>query len=236
MEKGLNIREITSPDDKSLDILIPLYDMSFPDNVKEDPEVFRKVLGSEHISESQGKTDRFHMLAAFEAEKPVGFISFNYIAKTKIGFVGYIVIEEKYRGHRIGEKLMKAMAKVITKDAKLAGAVSDNGIIFEVERAEDAKNEHERNVNRKRIAFFERIGAKIIPIDYWQPPLHNEDDGVRLYFMCYKPNEKNQIKKTDLVKIVKSIYDVIYATDDKVVKKKVEYCKNKTLASINVEN
>lgn len=75
----------------------------------------------------------------------------------------------------------------------LIGFLSQNTLpmVLEVEKPSQAKNDSERKISARRIAFYERIGFKVCKIPYFQPPYSPDLEGLYLYLMTNKEENLN---------------------------------------------
>jgi GNAT superfamily N-acetyltransferase len=80
--------------------------------------------------------------------------------------VSLLAVYPEYRGRGFGTEFIRELKKIYT-DKK--------GVIVEVEKPEDAKDEDEKTRREKRIAFYRKAGFEQIPgIEYsiWTVPMH----------------------------------------------------------------
>ncbi|MDO9391999.1 MAG: GNAT family N-acetyltransferase [bacterium] len=223
-----DIVEIKSGSDRFLKPLFELYDRSFPPLVREDSKNIRQSINDSNI---KGSVGGFHFLAASVKGVPVGFITLTYLPVENLGFVGYVVVNEKYRGRHIGRSLIGSAKEALDKDAVKAGKKSCRGVLFEVETEDLAENENDKEVRQKRIEYFEKLGAGKLPVDYWQPPMRSNEPGVKLHLMYYS-NNKVVPKKDELVSFLNTVYDVIYASEDVSISAAVKKYREMAVNSI----
>ena len=75
------------------------------------------------------------------------------IESDKIVFLYYFAIFKEYRGNGCGSKFIEELAEFY-EDKK--------AIICEVESIETAKNDSEKNIRKRRVDFYKRLGFKIV--------------------------------------------------------------------------
>jgi ribosomal protein S18 acetylase RimI-like enzyme len=223
-----DIIEIKLGTDRLLKPLFELYDRSFPLLVREESNNIRQSIIDSNI---KGSSRGYHFLAAMVKGVPVGFITLTHVPAENLGFVGYIVVNEKYRGRHIGRSLIESAIEALDKDAVKAGKMGCKGVLFEVETVDLAENENDKVIRQKRIEYFENLGAGILPVDYWQPPMRRNEPGVKLHLMYYS-KEKAIPQKAELVGFLKAVYDVIYASDEVSISDAVKKYREMSLNSV----
>ena len=109
-------------------------------------------------------------------------------------FVEYFVIDKHFRGLGVGSDFMKQFLPTIHKK-----------VVLEVEPP------HTKTA-KQRIDFYKRLGFRICPRHYDQPPYDNETDWVAMMLMSYPepigPGEFEHLKK--------NIYRKVYNLSDYV--------------------
>lgn len=81
------------------------------------------------------------------------------------GFVVHVALVQERRGKRFGEQLLKCV-----NEEMRASCEGYEGMYLEVERLEDAATDAELEARRKRLAFFDRLGARLVSSQLVQPP------------------------------------------------------------------
>ncbi len=121
-------------------------------------------------------------------EEIVGYALVYKVEKNKVIWLDYMAIEEKYQDSGYGTLLFN---KIIESETK-----GITGVFMEVEIPDE--NSACFNEQKKRIQFYERLGAKKLEINYLLP---TKNGGVPL-FLYFKPAPnlsflpKEQIKET----------------------------------------
>ena len=110
------------------------------------------------------KNSRFKFAEIYDDDTPVGFIGLWAFAS--FVFIEHIAIDEDKRGGGYGTKAIELVKKLW----KLP-------LILEAEAPET-------EVQKKRIAFYERLGFKVNKYDYTQPSYHG-GEGVPLMILSY---------------------------------------------------
>jgi GNAT superfamily N-acetyltransferase len=97
--------------------------------------------------------------------------SVQFLRAVPMGFLVYLAVAPGLKGHGIGGELLEWLrAKAERERPDLLG------LVWEVDRVEDAHDEDDRNQRARRIRFFERHGGRIAAEPYLQPAV----DGQRI--------------------------------------------------------
>ena len=145
----------------------------------------------------------YQALAMYEQkEKEPKLIGYAFCAVApdcKMMLLDYLAIVEEYRGLGMGGIFLKEMQKCLAEY---------EGILIETEDIDFASNEEERQIRKKRDAFYERNGvlrtgikSRIYGVHFanWQLPVHKPmtDEECRgnleKIYKVMVPGEKNQM-------------------------------------------
>lgn len=99
------------------------------------------------------------------SEQFLGFARGIVFPRIKRGWVVHVALDPQHRGCGLGDVLLK-----LVWDEMRASCEGFEGMYLEVERVEDADSELEREGRRKRLAFFDYLGARLVASEYIQPP------------------------------------------------------------------
>jgi GNAT superfamily N-acetyltransferase len=105
------------------------------------------------------------------------------LAEYPVAFLEYLAVAPEARNAGIGGSILTRLRE----DLAEAAQPGTDGIIFEVDRPEDADGSGERELRRRRIAFYRRHGAVMVDgaLDYRAPvPV---GDGTLAYFLLWLP-------------------------------------------------
>ena len=140
-----------------------LYDSSFPANEREPRSVIL-----ESIRNGVGLAVRARVDAC-----TIGFATAHLLREPPILFLVYLTVAPELRSRHIGAALFEeAWTKGTERYSELALGLA--GMVWEVEIPERASGQRELQQRRRRIAFFVRLSAQVLPEPYLQPPV----DGV----------------------------------------------------------
>ena len=140
-----------------------LYDSAFPANEREPRSVIL-----ESLSRGVGLT-----ICARREGHTVGLAIAHLLREPAVVFVVYLAVVPELRSQRLGSSLFEEMwMQAAKRYAEQRSAAL--GMVWEVDIAERAASEQEMQKRRRRIAFFGRLGGRMLAHAYFQPPV----DGV----------------------------------------------------------
>lgn len=130
-------------------------------------------------------------------EDPIGI--FNYWDLPHFIFIEHFAILPENRDKGTGRQVMQGFLK----ETQLP-------IILEVELPET-------EIQKRRIAFYERLGFRLWTSEYVQPPYRSDFEGIPMQLMCY--GKHSEIKKYKHVRtqIYKSVYRVLAIDPDDII-------------------
>jgi len=144
-------------------VLWQLYDSAFPSTEREPRSVILETL-----RRGDGVVVR-----ARQDSKTIGLAVAHMLRHPPVLFMVYLAVAPELRSRHIGaalfEKLWAAGRKIYSERGTEA-----EGMVWEVDIPERATSEQSVQQSRRRIAFFERLGGRLLPAAYFQPPV----DGI----------------------------------------------------------
>jgi GNAT superfamily N-acetyltransferase len=108
---------------------------------------------------------------AILAGEVAGLAFFGYFRRQNLGYFAYLATRTDLRGRGLGAWLCGQVFEAVRQLAQAEAGADPRLIFWEVRRPEDAADEAEAERRRRRIAFYERLGARLLPIDYTCPPV-----------------------------------------------------------------
>jgi GNAT superfamily N-acetyltransferase len=160
VEQGTLHEEITESALKADGGFWEIYRASFPATEREEPEVILRSIrlgsGLALRSVHQGRT-----VAIATAQVLTGAPAF---------FAVYLAVEPSARGTGAGGALFDHLFDAGCR--RVPGAL---GMVWEVERVEDATGDSDATLRRRRIRFFEGHGGHRLPGHYVQPALDGKN-------------------------------------------------------------
>ncbi|HSV88605.1 MAG TPA: GNAT family N-acetyltransferase [Bacteroidales bacterium] len=175
----LTFRKIGSAD--GLEPIKDLYLSAFPAHERRTFEGFRQqVEGMEGCAVNVIATP----------ETVVGFfILWDF---ENFGFIEHMAIEARYRGQKLGQKVLHNIAKGCNKP-----------IILEVEPPIDEDS-------RRRISFYIRNGFQLLDIPYVQPSYDGVHPGTEMRLMT----NNNALSESQLSQFISQIHYAVYGQRD----------------------
>jgi hypothetical protein len=155
------------------------------------------------------------MHVAIEGSEPVGFAASMLLGDTGWTFLRYYGISATRRRRGVGLRFWPLLLTA------LGYADWPARIVFEVEDPRQAvADPPERGVRDARIAFWERCGARLLPVDgYVMPDLAGLAAPEPMRLMAYDPATGGQLPPGQVTDLVAALYSCRYglAGDDPMV-------------------
>jgi acetyltransferase (GNAT) family protein len=140
-----------------------LYDSAFPSTEREPRSV---VLETQR--RGQGAVVR-----ARGGSRTVGLALAHMLRQPPVLFIVYLAVVPELRSHHIGATLFEKLWEEGCRRYSEAGLKAE-GMVWEVDIPERATTAQGLEQGRRRIAFFQRLGGRLLPAPYFQPPV----DGI----------------------------------------------------------
>jgi len=140
-----------------------LYDSAFPSTEREPRSVILDTL-----RRGDGIAVR-----ARQGAHTVGLAFAHMLRHPPALFIVYLAVVPELRSRHIGAALFEELWTAGSKSYAARGTPAE-GMVWEVDVPERATSEQGLEQSRRRIAFFTRLGGKVLPGSYVQPPV----DGV----------------------------------------------------------
>lgn len=116
-----------------------------------------------------------------------GMAIFSYNRRRNLAFLSYFAVDAMARSGGIGAAALRLIVAQVTRDGLEASGKAPDGLFWEVHPPDDpAVAVAVRQQNVRRIAFYTKQGAHILPIDYTIPSDIPELPYVR-YLIFYFP-------------------------------------------------
>jgi len=144
-------------------VLWQLYDSAFPSTEREPRSVILETL-----RRGDGVVVR-----ARQDSKTIGLAVAHMLRHPPVLFMVYLAVAPELRSRHIGAALFEKLWEEGRRTYSDEGLKAE-GMVWEVDIPERATSEQEVKQSRRRIAFFERLGGRLLPAAYFQPPV----DGI----------------------------------------------------------
>ncbi|MGM9931336.1 GNAT family N-acetyltransferase [Pradoshia sp.] len=201
--------------DSLLNEALHLYDESFPEEVRESHDLFRRSLT---LSSSENV---YHFLVGLENGKVISMATAHYFARANFGYIVYLAAHPEKRGIGLGKKTIEEMRRRLQLDAKASGYPSLSAVVLETEKETTAHDEEEYAINLKRLKFFESLGFQIAEVEYVQPPLFHGQIPVPLYLQMNILDETASLTPEDTIEV---LYKEKYNKVNQISSKELELC------------
>ncbi len=161
----LHIVDIAALTLAQLDAVVAIYREAF-----EAPWEMPVAALERFARERRGESLLGRGLALVEAETAVGLALSGYLAAANLLHLKYLAVAPDRRGRGYGSRLLQASAMAGESIARAVGHAGCCGVLLEVEMPEGPPPTADRQLRRRRIAFYERQGAIRTGIPFPRPP------------------------------------------------------------------
>lgn len=187
-----------------------IYKETFPRTERETKAVV--LLAAKH--------DLIVAMRATYKGKTIGIAVVHLLHHPPLVFLLYLAVTPSMREHHIGgglfEHVFRAGVKHLEREHLHA-----KGLVWEVEIPALAASAQEAVVRQKRIAFYEKHRAVVLPMPYLLPPLHPHLKPMPLHLMYRAMRGHRRPSKKLQKKIVKDVYEEKYKKVNHVSKRLV---------------
>ncbi len=207
MINDLEISELLDAGGEEFERAYALYCAAFPESERETQENLIRWIeakGSKRIH-----PDDVHFLVSTSAEHGIVAIAVvHYIDAIQSGFLGYLVVDPRFRSRSIGSQLFAAAQQTVAHDAHERGYIA-RGIFMELDR----EDPHDPDVPR-RFDFWKKHGVLPLYIDWRYPPLHGGEPPASMY-LAYGPfNSGDALTSDEITAAARAVYHSVYKKDD----------------------
>lgn len=172
--------------------------------MREVYELLLKIAKRKEVDSWRGflnpvKRGKHHLLVSEYGSRIIGMFSLNFLPKSGMVFIDYIVVDKNFRHKHLATKMLRKGIAKSCQDAKR----QKKKVAFIATEVMPSKKKLIRFLNN----FFNK--EPVIIKDYFQPALlsHKKE---KMWLLIYSKNAKNSTPKTDLNLIRKDIYKNIY--------------------------
>ncbi|RPI28232.1 MAG: N-acetyltransferase [Chloroflexota bacterium] len=169
---SLEFCEVSSPDDALGRAFFEIYEEAFP--VEERDPTGKMVAWLRQLRLPAGlRSDRcVHFWAAVLQGSVAGMAIFSAHRDTRLGFIAYMAVAAEMRSQGLGSQILCEVVAQIKADLLQLCDAPGLGVCLEVECPGEAGDEAERRRRERRIMFYQRMGAQVVPgVDFVAPPL-----------------------------------------------------------------
>lgn len=161
-----------------------------------------------------------HLWLVEEDGEAVGLRIFFYVHTRNFGYGLFVGILDSHRSRGIGGWLVQQTLAQLQVDARRFDHPLPSGYCVEVERVEEAKDETDRRVRERRLAFHIRNGACLLDVDYLEPvappgeEVNSRLDWPReprpMHLLFYPMPGRGPLGADELLHVVEGLYCDVY--------------------------
>ena len=135
--------------------------------------------------------------------KVVGFSILFLPSSQSFGLLEYMAVREEDRNRGLGAELFRR-----SMERTLASEGQPGSILLEVDS--DREQSSDQNLRARRQQFYRRLGCLRIAGLHYILPLPGEGPPPEMDLMVYSPGNLREIRKSDLERWLKTIYQDVY--------------------------
>ncbi len=144
------------------------------------------------------------VLVLTDGARPLGFGTVLPLRGLRTGYVEYFAVRSGLRGRGLGSGLWRALLDEAERARDVAA------VIFEVEDPADTADAEEAEERRRRIRFYERLGALRLPVRGFHA-VNLDDTGTEpMYLMWAATGDGGVPPGDDLGRLVRAVYEEGY--------------------------
>ena len=188
MNKKINTFEVTKGSISDLDIIYPKFQKHFPENERKSFSQLKELM-------NKGSYKLLLVKTRDMQEVVIGYAFIYCIDDPKALWLDYIAINEEYQNKGIGSMVFNHLVNCKSDECL--------GMFMEIEKVVD------NDLNqKKRIAFYERLGAVNLGMKYLLPTDEGGYD-MHLFFRIF--GKTNTLCSTTIKKAIKSTHNYIHS-------------------------
>lgn len=217
---GVVIRDVVGSDSPYLPIALDLFKTIFPDYQRYIPDLV--ICALQRSLMHPAALD--HLWIIEKENKPIGIRVFRYLIPHNVGYGAFIGLLEPYRDQGICSWLVEQTMAQLSVDAQLFGQLAPLGYVVEIAPVQAAKNEADRIISMRRIAFHLKNGAYLLGVDYVEPPtiegsdifsaaelVHVAPAPMELAFYPFLPGTK--LTDAEVIAVIEALYFDYYCLE-----------------------
>lgn len=176
----LSLRRVRSTDGDDFSFALSLLITAFPRDEYRDPEAWAALTC---------ESEAFSNNLILHGNERVGLLTLWKFAP--FVYVEHFAIDASLRGQGLGRHVME---KLLNK--------AQQPLVLEVEMPET-------DMARRRIAFYERCGLKLLAYPYVQPPYRTDGQALPMRVMCTHALSQNEFER-----VRQTLYSRVYGYND----------------------
>jgi len=172
---------------------IALYQRAFPPSEKLPVKILEEKISNK----------KFQLIIGEQNSQLILIAILCPLSQTNFILLGYLAIDEQYRGQGIGKHFMGYL--------KIHLETQNKFLLLEVEDPQFGKN---REIKQKRINFYYKLGAKSLDkISYLLPNL-SQETSPEMLLMIYPKYPQDYVEKELVQKLIRTTYQDFYNQKD----------------------
>jgi ribosomal protein S18 acetylase RimI-like enzyme len=150
-----------------------IFETSFPPEEREDTEDLL-------VNLREGERECY---LALTDERVAGFAIVRRLTGCRDAVLEYLAVDAALRNIGFGGRILRYLRRELAAPAEAA----ISGLLFEVERPEDARNDEDRELRERRVDFYRRNGATVLTAaGRYRSPATNQQ-GTLTYLLMWLP-------------------------------------------------
>lgn len=218
----LTTRMVQSPTDAAIPELKRIYHESIPLEECFDDSAWEQTLGGDTAGE-----DALLVLAAEADQNPCGLAwawLFRVPEQQGGGMVGYLAalaVDSRQRCQGTGSQLYRDLLAHMREASRLRGQ-DFAGMMFEVENPIDATDSADRAIRERRLAWYQRLGAKVLDVPSYVQPSLGEGLPEIPFLLLFHPAQREMTPRV----VCELLYSLVYGRgpEDALVRRAIESC------------
>lgn len=205
---GFTMAELHTLPDDALARVQAIYEESFP--------AAERVPFEEIVEATRAGKEITSDVALGDDGQPIGFAFFSSLDAAGWLFFEYFAVASDRRGAGVGQALSLATT------AALRARGEHRPFAIEVEDPAAATDDADRTVREKRIGFWEKVGASMLPVEGYVIPQLDGDGTLAMKLMWLPGPDSDRVPdEAELLEVVVALYEVGYglAPDHELVRK-----------------
>jgi GNAT superfamily N-acetyltransferase len=120
-----------------------------------------------------------------DGSRTVAIGSAAYFPDQRMGYLPYLAVDHGLRGHGYGRDVTEFLLDWIWETAHAHSDLDPRLTLWDVRDPDETADPAERTIRNRRIDFYCRLGAEILPIAYTYPPVADGQPAVADCLMAY---------------------------------------------------
>jgi GNAT superfamily N-acetyltransferase len=188
----IEFRQILTPDHPDFHAAIALYEQTFPAQERIPIAWVRRELTS-------GATQ---LWGGYVAQELAAIALVDFLPESNAMLLGYLATTPHLRNLKLGSRLLEHVIALAKARSQL--------LILELEHPEVGAD---RDLRRRRVAFYQRFGAKILKDIIYVLPALDGRNRTQMLLMVVDPDQRRYLPQAFVRQFVRELYTRIYHQD-----------------------